>query len=801
MLNYSANGPSGYNLTNSLRFRSSASAYLNRTPASAGNQNTWTWSGWIKRGALGSAQDILSTSLTGTSNSLLAALYFDSSDRLTFFQYTSSTVYTNLITTQVFRDPSAWYHIVIAYDDTQATASNRVKIYVNGSQITAFGTASYPTQNFTGFINQALPHAIGRDNGSPNANYLDGYLTEINFVNAQALTPSSFGNTNAITGVWQPARYTGTYGTNGYYLNFTNIALTSGSNTGLGQDFSGNGNFWNTNNISVTAGATYDAMSDVPTLTSATQANYCTGNPLDVSVRGSFANANLTCTTLGGGSLNGGTARLNTFNFTQLPVRWYWESTVTNAGGGRATFGMETTAFTAQSENWSGTAGWFLRADGVTNLTGATTFAAGDVMMFAYDGNTARFWIGKNGTWTNSGVPASGTNPNRTLTVGTEYWLLFNCNTGGAATAVCEMNFGQRPFAYTPPSGFVSVNTFNLPTSTIVKGNTVMDATLYTGNGATRSITNDGSFRPDFVWIKARSIAYFHRLADSVRGTGKELYSNDTGAETTNQADGYVSAFNSNGFSILGGAGVNLNANTFVAWQWQAGQGSTSTNTAGSITSTVSVNTSAGFSVVTYTSQASGTATFGHGLGVAPSMIFLKGRNVAGGWYVYHSALGGTKYLALQSTGAVTTASDGWNNTNPTSTVVSVGNGYAGSYNMVAYCWAEIAGFSAFGSYTGNNSADGSFVYLGFRPKFIMFKKSSGAQDWFIFDTSRNPINVMGNQLSPNLANAESSGNTEVDYLSNGFKIRYSGTSGINQSGTYIYAAFAENPFKNALAR
>ena len=276
MLNLVANGPSGYNLTNSLRFRSSASAYLSRTPGVAPTSNKiMTLSMWVKRGALGSPQQ----SLMGSPNTGNADNFrFSTSDTLSMdFQDGAVGILT---TTQVFRDPSAWYHIVLSIDTTQATASNRAKIYVNGSQVTAFGTATYPAQNTVVTFSSTNATYLGRY-GNAAQNYFDGYMTEVNFVDGQALTPSSFGSTNATTGVWQPAKYTGTYGTNGFYLNFNSIALTSGSNTGLGKDNSGNGNYWNTNNISVTAGTTYDAMTDVPTLTSATVANYCVMNPLD----------------------------------------------------------------------------------------------------------------------------------------------------------------------------------------------------------------------------------------------------------------------------------------------------------------------------------------------------------------------------------------------------------------------------------------------------------------------------------------------------------------------------------------
>ena len=270
-------GDDGYNLTNSLRFRDSASAYLNRTP-SASNRKTWTWSGWIKRGTIGAINDGIFSAGTsfGTNNDNIQTITFNN-DFIALVSEVSGSVQYNLVTSQMFRDPSAWYHIVLAFDTTQATSSNRIKLYVNGSQVTAFSTSTYPSLNYDGWVNSANAHRIG-NRVAPD---FDGYMGEINFIDGQALTPSSFGSTNASTGVWQPAKYLGTYGANGFYLPFTDVATTSGSNAGLGKDFSGNGNYWNTNNISVTAGATYDSMTDVPTLTNATTANYATLNPLD----------------------------------------------------------------------------------------------------------------------------------------------------------------------------------------------------------------------------------------------------------------------------------------------------------------------------------------------------------------------------------------------------------------------------------------------------------------------------------------------------------------------------------------
>ena len=247
----------GYQIQRSLRFNSSDSAYLNRTPASAGNRRTFTWSGWIKLSATG-IQRVLSAS-SGSADDFLAF----ASDTLRF-QITDSggTPVGNLITTQVFRDYSSWYHIVVAVDTTQATASNRLKMYVNGVQVTAFSTATYPAQNTdTLALNTAVTHYLSSTGGTNR--YLNGYMTEVNFIDGQALTPSSFGQTNANTGVWEPKPYAGTYGTNGFYLNFSDNSNTTA--TTLGKDYSGNGNNWTPNNFSVSAGAGNDSLVDVPT--------------------------------------------------------------------------------------------------------------------------------------------------------------------------------------------------------------------------------------------------------------------------------------------------------------------------------------------------------------------------------------------------------------------------------------------------------------------------------------------------------------------------------------------------------
>ena len=799
-------GVATYDLTRSLRFRRSASAYLNRTPAGAGNRQTFTYSTWIKRGAFGADSAILSAG----NNRFVVKFSNGNSDAIRIYEYNGSTFDCELITTAVFRDPSAWYHFVLVADTTQATASNRVKVYINGTQLTSFSTANYPSQNFSLFWNSANANYIGVESG--NAHYHDGYLAETNFVDGQALTPADFGETSTTTGVWIPKKYTGTYGTNGFYLDFKDTSSTAA----LGYDAAGS-NDWTVNNVSLTAGTTYDSMTDVPTLTSATAANYCVINaahPPVVTSGGTYSISN--------GNLSAAAATatkwMSTVGTFQIPVgsgKWYFEFVPQQNGGdysyGIGMFNVNNANLTnAVFFDQAGGLGYAHTGSKVTGGTytsyGASWGVLGDIIGVAIDasGATTSIEFYKNNT--SQGVAFSG------LT-GT-YVPAFG-NAG--ANAPFSVNFGQQPFAYTPPSGFVALNTFNLPTPTIgatasTQANKYFDATAYVGTGSTRSVTNSGGFSPDLVWVKARISAQNHQLSDSVRGTGKSLSSNTTGAEVTNEPFGYVSAFNSDGFSVTAGSSgsdyVNLNTWTYVGWQWRASDSAAVTNTAGSITSTVSANTSAGFSIVTYTGTGA-NATVGHGLGVAPRMIICKNRTTGGAsgeWQVLHQAAnGGSGHL-----GAIfLNLTQGWSSGNyfqstlPTSTVFSLdGSGYANASgnNHIAYCFAEVAGYSKFGSYTGNGSTDGTFVYTGFRPKFILTKVSSTSQGWHICDTSRNPSNVADLVLQPHVSTAEVV-NIDYDILSNGFKIRTT-DGALNSSGqTYIFAAFAESPFKYANAR
>jgi hypothetical protein len=318
---------------------------------------------------------------------------------------------------------------------------------------------------------------------------------------------------------------------------------------------------------------------------------------------------------------------------------------------------------------------------------------------------------------------------------------------------------------------------------------------LYTGNGSTQSISGIG-FQPDAVWMKERNSAVNHAMWDAVRGVYKQLYPNLTAIENPAQINGLTS-FDADGFSVGFDGDFNGSGDTYVTWNWLASN-TTASNTDGSITSTVSANTTSGFSIVSYTGTGA-NATVGHGLGAVPRMIIVKNRDGVDSWVVQHGSLGSGKALNLDSSGAVQTYDPYWNGTEPTTSVFSIGtdgrtNG--SSEDFIGYCFAEKKGFSKFGSYTGNGNADGTFVYTGFKPAFVMFKRTDTTSDWNIYDTARAPNNVNNKVLQSNLSNAESTpSETVFDYLSNGFKPRGS-PAAINASGgTYIYMAFAENPF------
>ena len=330
--------------------------------------------------------------------------------------------------------------------------------------------------------------------------------------------------------------------------------------------------------------------------------------------------------------------------------------------------------------------------------------------------------------------------------------------------------------------------------SSILKPTDYFNTILWTGDGAsTRSITGVG-FQPDWIWVKCRSTGHDHYSWDSVRTNKKGLEPSDTSAERTPT----LGSIDSDGFSFASlDSFYNANSDTYVGWNWRAGNSSGSSNGDGSITSTVSANTTAGFSIVSYTGTGS-AATVGHGLGAVPKMIIIKNRSSTESWRVYHNELGPTKEIYLDLDSAAGTSSSAFNDTDPTSSVFSVGTSNAtnkSSENLIAYCFAEKQGYSKFGSYTGNGNADGPFIYTGFRPAWIMIKRTDSSQDWRMFDAVRDPFNSLEKQLKANANTTESAGTDFLNFVSNGFKVLVSTASINSDGGFYTYMAFAEHPF------
>ena len=444
----------GYFIRNSLRFRSSASAYLNRTPTATGSQQKFTLSTWVKLGSFATGVDkFIWASADNAAAGVNPSLLWKTFSGTYTFIFDLGTG-GGLTTTQVFRDPSAWYHVVISADTTQATAADRMKMYINGSQVTAFSSATYPSQNTNILIN--TPSYPARIGGvlltSSTDRFFDGYMAEVNFIDGQALTPSSFGKTDAATNQWIPKKFAGTYGTNGFYLKFADASAATAA--AIGKDSSGNGNNWTPNNISVTSGVTYDAMIDSPTL-SAAASNYCVLNPLDKFSSLSISNGNL--------NLNGGGNAGNWWSTNSTiwvsSGKWYWETTI--GGSQFSVVGVSGlnqpistndrwVGYTSDSYGYYGDSGNKINNNSSTAY--GSTFTAGDVIGVALDMDAGTLVFYKNNV--SQGTAFTGLSGLKTPG--------FSVNDQGT-DPFQNVNFGQRPFAYTPPSGFKALNAFNLP--------------------------------------------------------------------------------------------------------------------------------------------------------------------------------------------------------------------------------------------------------------------------------------------------------------------------------------------------
>ena len=790
-----------YEVERSLRFNDDDSPGLSRTPSSTGNQRTFTVSAWVKRTKFDSGHTIFSV---GPSGSNLFAIYFPS-EQFSVTEIDGGSQHLEKNSSRFFRDPAAWYHVMVGIDTTQSTAEDRIIAYINGERITDYAFNNIMAQNTDLIVNSTTTHYVGR---MSTGNHFDGYIAEFNFIDGQQLTPSSFAETNSLTGQYNPIKYTGSYGTNGFYLNFSDNSGTSA--TTLGKDYSGNGHNFTPANFNVTANSVdNDSVLDTPTN------NWCVMNPLTGywSEGGSipFGDGNLFAD-------NPNTADKAGFATFRLEggKKYYIEGAYFEQGSGSqckwAIATLSKSDGVAVKPGGSGSFGFDWRGGAGTpqilNSGSSSTIGSrpsnGQVIGMAIDLVNGKIYVHKGNSYYNSGDPANGTGAIITgISTSQDYQFIVSVDAGGPIFAETKINFGQQGFAH-QPSGFEDLlNSNSLPDPTIPLPTQHFDTLLYTGNNGSQNITGL-DFDPDWVWAKNRQAAgYHHDLYDTVRGDNLRIFASQSDAEAT----GYLQFGVTGGFSLTSGGGINANGNNHVAWCWKAGD-STVSNTDGSITSQVRANTTAGFSIVSYTGNGGSNQTIGHGLGVAPQAVIYKNRdqggvNVEAQWNVSVNVP-----LTFRGSLNLTEQDQGNSLTTFTSTTFSVANSSsarnANNKKYIAYVFSSVKGYSLVGSFKGNGNNNGAFVFCGFAPAWIMIKKKSGSGNWGINDIERDINTQFGNDLSlyANSSGAEtSSASLNVDFLSNGFKLRSDNSSYNGNGSTYIFLAFASHPFKYARAR
>ena len=766
---------SAFSIDNSCRFDKASSARLYKSMTLPTN---YTISCWVKRANLsgGTIQYVYRFSAEDN-------LAFTTADLLQVERRSGR----NIITTKSCRDTSAWYHFVVI-----ASASN-LQLFVNGVEHDYGDGGTYNRSG--GGSTSGSDFQIGMHEGA--SGFFDGYIAEFHLLDGIAVSDATdFGEVDETYGHWKPKEYEGSYGTNGFYLDFSTSA-------NLGDDKSGSSNDFTATNL-----AASDQMLDTPTN------SFSTLNPNAKALYGTLSEGNLKKT---GGS--GHNREMSTFGFDS--GKWYFEVFVETYGGANQSIGVVTTQTGNARNNLhtgsdAGGYGYYpsgINQNGSTNGGTYASYTTGDLIGVACDMDNLKVYFYKNG----ANAITSGDDW-EDLVANTTY--AFSCSMYNSGTQI--LNFGQDGtfagektaadhsdgngygnFFHAVPSGFLALCTKNLPDPTVTPSehfNTI----LYTGTGSSNARTGVG-FQPDLVWIKNRDATYGHQPYDSVRGVQKKMHTNNTNAETTDSNG--LTAFGSDGFTVGSNVGVNANTQGHVAWCWKAG-GSGSSNEDGSInTTSTSANVAGGFSISTYTGTGS-NATVGHGLAVAPNLVIVKSRSGGEGWLVGSvqsvASMDFTDNLRLDGTTALVDEATSWNDLPPTASVVNIGT--AGQSNQssatyVMYCWHNVEGYSKVGTYTGNGNADGSFIYTGFAPAYVIRKRTDSAASWLNYDRARNSYNLANFGLQADTTAVETTGDNQIDFLSNGFKLRATDTYGNASGGKYIYMAFAETPFKNSNAR
>ena len=758
-------------------FNKGDSPYLEKTYSGNGSRTTWTISFWIKLGKIPSYNSTRGNMLIAynTGSGAQEDFRFEggASQQLQWYTHNDGGTGTlaDLKTSRTFEDTTKWYHMMFVADRTNATAADRQIIYIDGERVTQYATETYPSQSAEGHIGKSADvHYIGSRAGNSSTRF-DGYLAEFNYVDGTALTPSTFGETDTSTGRWVPKTLSGiSYGTNGVRLQFANSAGQT-----IGDDSTLASNDYTVGNL-----AASDITTDSPTQNHATLHSVIKNQYIQIS------EGNLKAAQTGGSQGN-----VVASNMPLSSGKYYCEVTITTAGPTLFLIGVGKESdyrdHYTQDNPLSKIEGAYIRSDtgqgyttrgdvgAYTSGTYGSSFTTNDVIGFAIDADKGAVWFSKNGTWMNSATASEiadsdVSNALRFEMPGPLVPLQYTHN-GTTLT----YNFGQKTFAYTPPTGYNSMQQDNLPETS--KG------------------------KPDIVWIKNRDASDNNQWYDSSRGPLNRLKTNSTDGEDI-KTDG-LQKFLKGGAAIEDDDEINTSGESYVSWNWVVGGGTTSANTDGvgaTVACTIQKNTTAGISIVEWTGGGS-AGTIEHGLGKVPQWMMYKRKNADGdGWIIYHHKLNSGSpelgHISLQSTHTFSDDATMWNDTAPTTQLATIGTyGMQNTEKRVGYFFTEIPGFSKFGDFTGNANSDGPSVYLGFKPKFILFKAQTAAH-WAIHDSTRDK-NQNNQVLYASLTNAESSNSGRgLDFLSNGFKIRMESGYNLNYSGTQtVYFAFAEHPF------
>ena len=781
----------------SLKFDKDTNHYLSWTPSSDGDRDNWTISCWIKRGKIGTANQRMFESGS-------TAIRFGSD----VFQWIDGGSGNNGENTPAakIRDPE-WYHLVFAWDSSAGVLGNR--IYVNGVELQYVQTGGGNPSGNSAWNTGSQVHTIGRNAGN-TGRYYDGMMTQCYFIDGQTLGPVGFGFTDPLTNTWRPKKYTGTFGTNGFWLPMDN-------QDDFEKDKSGNGNHWTKNNFSGTFNNP-DVVKDSPsgtafggppttgiTTTSSTSANYATLNPLDPRGLGNSP------------TFSEGNRRINSSSSYDVVStigadsgRWYWEVEMIDVGtticgiidihnGRSSQFSMSSpTVYYATTRNNGTREG---NQSGGTNFT----YTDGDIVAWALDVDNLKLYGYKNGSLQS------------TATI-TQTDITWSPYVYGESTTDHRFNFGQKPFKYAPPEGFLPLNSASVRPETVIPlSNQYVGVTTYTGTSAsTATVTSENiKFTPDFVWCKYRDGTEGHALYDSVRGPLYRLRSNTNDQQTTGSNE--LKSFIPGGFTTGNNGHIYYNGYDFVSWMWKAGgakgtfnvddKGYASASAAGITDGTIaltgcSVGTKQGFSILKYAGSGS-NGTLAHGLSQAPDFFFGRDLEDTGGtrdWIIYHKDVGNTGRLKFTDA-STSTSSTFFQDTSPTNSLITVGtsNDINSTNDHILYCFHNVPGLQKFGTYEGNNDSDGPFVELGFNPAIIWTKGVDSASHGWEVHWNSGPslrVNPQSERLMLNETAAKATTN-HVDFLSNGFKIRNT-FSGMNStSDTYIYCAWADVPSFN----